>query len=171
MRVSLRAAEPDVEHAREQFTAWVSPHWDVMARLALRLSGPVAWEEVLQEALTLAWRKRDRFDPARGSARTWLLTLTADRARKSHRRARPATVQLDDVADAHTPDIARDVDLDRAIAGLTARQRCVVELYYFLDLPVADVAAIVGCSPGTVKSTLSDARSRLRAALEVSAND
>jgi RNA polymerase sigma-70 factor (ECF subfamily) len=142
-----------------------------MARLALRLSGPAEWEEVLQEALTLAWRKRDRFDPARGGARTWLLALTADRARKAHRHARPATAQLDDVADAQTADIARDVDLDRAIAGLSVRQRCVVELYYFLDLPVADVAAVMACSPGTVKSTLSDARSRLRAALEVRAND
>lgn len=65
------------------------------------------------------------------------------------------------VDQAATPG-GRDVDIERAIAGLTPRQRIAVELFYFLDLPVAEIAIVMACSPGTVKSTLSDARARLR---------
>ena len=56
-----------------------------MTRPARRYGG-VEWEDVLQDALVLAWRKRDRSDPVRGTALTWLLTLTTDAARKRHRR-------------------------------------------------------------------------------------
>ena len=54
------------------------------------------------------------------------------------------------------------LDLDRALATLTSRQRLTVELYYYLGLPVAEIAAGLGCADGTVKSTLSNARARLR---------
>jgi RNA polymerase sigma-70 factor (ECF subfamily) len=42
-----------------------------------------------------------------------------------------------------------------------------VDCFYFVGLTVSETAAVMGCSEGTVKSTLSDARARLRAALEV----
>ena len=41
-----------------------------------------------------------------------------------------------------------------------------MELYYFLGLPVAEAAAVMNCSEGTVKSTLADARAKLRPVLE-----
>ena len=58
-----------------------------------------------------------------------------------------------------------DLDLRAAIRDLTERQQVAVAAYYYLDLAVEDVAAIMGCSAGTVKSTLADARARLRALL------
>ena len=58
-----------------------------------------------------------------------------------------------------------DVDLRAALQKLTDRQRAAVALHYYLGVPVADVAEVLGCAPGTVKSTLSDARGRLRALL------
>ena len=64
------------------------------------------------------------------------------------------------------------VDLAHAVRQLPARQRAAVVLHYFVDLPVADVAALLGCAPGTVKSQLHDARSALEQALgEFYAND
>ncbi len=142
---------------RGEFEAFVRPHWDAMARLARRLGGS-DWEDVLQDALVLAWRKRDRYDAERGTAATWLLTLTTDAARKSLRK-RPSVLELVDTAGSETSD---DVDLARAVARLTDRQRLAVELHYFLGLPVAEIAPIMNCSEGTVKSTLSDARARMR---------
>jgi RNA polymerase sigma-70 factor (ECF subfamily) len=60
------------------------------------------------------------------------------------------------------------VDVDHALTTLSARQRLAVDCYYFADLSITDTAAVMGCSEGTVKSTLSDARARLRSLLEVS---
>ena len=60
------------------------------------------------------------------------------------------------------------MDVERALGRLTRRQRMAVECVYFVGLTVAETAAVMGCSDGTVKSTLSDARARLRSLLEVS---
>ena len=154
---SLRA--PD--SARE-FGAWVDPHWPLMAALARRLSRPTDWEDVLQDALSSAWRKRSQFDASRGTARSWLLAIVADQARKSFRGRRPILVaELAETAVIDS-DRALGLDLDRAIVGLTERQRLAVTLHYFLGLSMTEIAAVMTCSEGTVKSTLSDARKRIR---------
>ena len=54
-----------------------------------------------------------------------------------------------------------DLDLERAICSLSSRQKLAVDLYYFVDLDVATIAVVMGCAPGTVKATLSQARQRL----------
>jgi RNA polymerase sigma factor (sigma-70 family) len=153
----------DLDTARptDVFAEFVRPHWDVMTRLARRLAGD-DWEDVLQDALALAWRTRAGYDPTRGSARTWLLVLVTDQARKAMRRRRPLLELVDDPVDSVAD---RDLDMERAVRSLPERQRIAVELFYFLDLPVADVAAAMACTEGTVKSTLSDARGNLRARL------
>ena len=131
-----------------------------MAHFASRLVGGVDSEDVVQEALAVAWRKRDQFDPSRGSARSWLLALVADHARKLRRRnvrRRPPAI-ADQVLE---PDVEPALDLERAVQRLSPRQKVAVDLYYFLDLTIADVAAVMGCTEGTAKSTLADARARL----------
>lgn len=149
---------------RDEFARWVEPHWSAMTGLAWRLVEPGEVEDVVQEALTAAWRLRGRFDEARGSARGWLLALTADHARRvRRRRARSARmVSLTDVPAAQALDGRADHDLAEAIGKLSGRQRLAVELYYYLDLPVSEVAVAMRCSDGTVKSTLADARRQLR---------
>jgi RNA polymerase sigma-70 factor (ECF subfamily) len=154
----------DVEMSdRESFACLVRPHWHVLAALARRLAPHGDSEDVLQEALSAAWRKRAQFDETRGSARNWLLAIVADQAYKGRRRLRP-TADLEDVA-MDPRDASVDVDLRAALGRLTPRQRTAVALHYYLGLPVADVAEVLGCSAGTVKSTLSDSRNRLRALL------
>lgn len=151
----------------------MEPYWSAMSRLALRLVGSAQWEDVLQESLVLAWRKRASFDPARGSVRAWLLALVVDKAGKQRRRDhREAYSGLRDTgalgqAESSTADADRRMDLDQALRQLTSRQRVAVELYYFLGLPITETAQVMGCSSGTVKSTLSDARGRLRTQLKV----
>jgi RNA polymerase sigma factor (sigma-70 family) len=160
-------AEPTASNA-EQFGVWVRPVIPAMLRLAARL-GPVEdCEDAVQEALRIAWTKRHQFDPARGTASVWLLAITAQQVRLAHRRRRPATVQISVVADSRLAerDAAVDVDLERAIALLSERQRLAVDCMYFVGLSVAETAAVMGCAVGTVKSTLSDARARLRTILK-----
>ena len=60
----------------------------------------------------------------------------------------------------------RDAALRRALATLDDRNREVIYLRYFLDLSEAEMAAVLHCRPGTVKSRLSRALARLRAVVE-----
>ncbi|WP_134131112.1 RNA polymerase sigma factor [Kribbella pratensis] len=154
------------------FVAWVRPHLVAMARLAGRLAVGADRDDIVQEALARAWAKRSQYDASRGTPSAWLLAITADQARKAVRRMRPGGASLsliDEVTGAAVsrPDLDARMDVDHAIMSLSARQRLAVDCYYFADLSIADTAAVMGCSEGTVKSTLSDARNRLRTLLEV----
>ncbi len=149
------------------FAGWVRPHLGAMARLAARLAPGAERDDVVQEALARAWSKRRQYDETRGTASAWLLAITADQARKAGRRTPPA-LELVETA-ARSRDTDAGVDVEHAVASLPERQRLAVDCFYFADLSVADTAAVMGCSEGTVKSTLSDARARLRPLLEVSA--
>jgi len=153
-----------------RFVEWVRPHLPLMARLAARLAVGADRDDVVQEALARAWVKRHQYDGARGTASAWLLAITADQARKAVRRARPVAELAEHHSgqgDART-DVEARLDVGQALTTLSARQQLAVDCYYFADLSVADTAAVMGCSEGTVKSTLSDARARLRSLLEVS---
>ena len=158
-------AEDDL-NTPDGFTRWVEPHWQAMARLAARYS-PDA-DDILQDALVAAWRKRDQFDPARGSARNWLLAITADQRRKTWRRLTrvrsSATDHMLSQPDT-TPSLDAAIDLRRAVRRLPSREALAIDLHYYLGLGVCDVAAVMRCPEGTVKSLLSRGRARLRAAL------
>lgn len=150
------------------FAAWVGPSLVAMTRLARRLAPHADSDDVVQDALTRAWTKRAQFDPDRGTPTTWLLAIVADQARASRRsRVRRLRVVDDraELPDAPVLDRGVDLDLERAIGRLAERQQLAVHLHYFVGLSVDETAAVMSCSPGTVKSTLHDARSRLRALL------
>jgi len=147
----------------EDFDAWVRPHLLAMTRLAIRLTDVSSADDVVQEALTRAWRRRSTYDPGKGEVLPWLLVITADRARR-HRVRRRVTHQLTEVT-APGEDAESRLDLLAAVARLPPKQRLAVELHYFLGLDVSATAQALGCAPGTVKSQLSDARARLRTEL------
>jgi RNA polymerase sigma-70 factor (ECF subfamily) len=91
-----------------------------MAQLARRLSSSNEWQDVLQESVGAAWRKRSQFDPTRGTARNWLLAIVADQAGKSRRRVnRRRDGSLDGAAGAAAVAVASDLDLnlERALPG------------------------------------------------------
>ncbi|MBV9098785.1 MAG: RNA polymerase sigma factor [Frankiaceae bacterium] len=149
------------------FREWVQPHLLAMARLATRLTSATDSDDVVQEALVRAWRRRESYDASRGSAQSWLLAIVADRCRRHRTRDRhPAAAELLDVAAAPSKDVDRSLDIERALGRLSRRQRVAVELHYYVGLSVAEAAAVMQCSEGTVKSTLSDARKRLLPALQ-----
>jgi DNA-directed RNA polymerase specialized sigma24 family protein len=151
-----------VSSTPEQFGAWVAPHLRAMSLLAARLSSDVERDDVVQEALIRAWTKRGQFDPQRGTPAAWLLAITADQARRARSRRRP----LLGVLPGRVRPIDDELDLANAMTSLSGRQRLAVDCYYFVGLGIAETAAVMGCSEGTVKSTLSDARLRLRKLLE-----
>ncbi|CCH30134.1 RNA polymerase sigma factor [Actinosynnema sp. NPDC047251] len=149
---------------RREFADWVRPHLPAMARLAARLAPDAERDDVVQEALLRAWLKRRQYDEGKGTPTAWLLAITADRAGRARARGRPDVLarerQVEPVSDA-------GLDLRQALDRLTGRQRAAVDCVYFVGLTVAETAAVMRCAEGTVKSTLADARTRLRALLEV----
>lgn len=152
---SAAPADPD-------FAGWVKPHLVAMTRLSIRLAPDGDHDDIVQLALERAWRRRETFDPSRGSAQAWLLAIVADQARRARTRRRPRLVEPASVVP-EPPDPA----LELAVRQLPRRQRMAVELHYYLGLPVRECADVLGVAEGTVKSALSDARSKLRTLLEV----
>jgi RNA polymerase sigma-70 factor (ECF subfamily) len=147
------------------FADWVRPHLAPIRRLAARLAPDADADDVVQESLVRAWRKRAQYDARRGTPAAWLLAITADQARQARRRRRPLPLLADLSARVRSADDA--VDVEFAVASLSPRQRLAVDCFYFVGLSVIETAAVMRCSEGTVKSTLSDARDRLRPRLEV----
>jgi RNA polymerase sigma factor (sigma-70 family) len=148
----------------DRFAAWVRPHLPAMGRFAARLVPAADRDDVVQDALVRAWRRRSTYEESRGSAAAWLLAIVADQARRRRTRAPAPNLTLVE-ADGTSPFTSADLDLERAIAALSPRQRQAVDLYYLVGLDVAGTAQVMGCATGTVKATLSQARDRLRTLL------
>lgn len=146
----------------EEFAAAIEPHLAAMYRLAARLADEGSADDVVQEALLRAWRHRGGFDPRKGTLASWLLAIAANEARRSARPARrlkwsPPTALM----------AAEDqIDIEAALPHLSPRQRLAIDCHYYIGLSVVETARVMGCSEGTVKSTLSEARARLRSVLE-----
>jgi RNA polymerase sigma-70 factor (ECF subfamily) len=148
--------------AVDPFDAWVRPHLAAMQRYAARLTSTADAEDVVQEALVRAWRRRSTYDADRGEPLVWLLAIVRDRARRVRPRQVLALVEHDRAVELRPAD----VDLARALVGLSPRQREAVDLYYFVDLDIATIAGLMGCAEGTVRATLHQARLALRQRLE-----
>ena len=149
----------------EQFAAALRVHLPVVLRVAQRFAPAGDAEDVAQEACLAAWRYRHRYDPDRATFRAWLLAITFRESCKAGGRQSRRGELIRRLRSAPRLDLAPgsgDQTLEEAIAQLSRRQRDVVALHYFVDLPVAEIAEVLGISAGTVKSTLSDARRRIR---------
>jgi DNA-directed RNA polymerase specialized sigma24 family protein len=151
----------------EQFAALVSQHLVALRRYAATRGPLDDAEDLVQDTLTRAWAKRAQFVPERGPVIAWLIAILADRARQRWRAADRSLVLDERDGSVPGPDGMR-VDLRRAINSLPVRQRMAIVLHHYVDLTVEDVAAVMGCAPGTVKSTLHDARRSLATRLGVS---
>ncbi len=142
--------------------------------LALRVvRNPAHAEEVTQEAYLDAWRSSTRFDPARGSAAGWLLTIVhrkavdrvrsveAASARDETWNRETAPTDHDQTAEAaHSSlDAAR---VRSAVATLTDVQRRAVELAYFGGYTHTEVATLLDVPLGTAKTRIRDGLIRLR---------
>ena len=150
----------------EEFVQACSPR---LFRTALLLTGQdrATAEDLLQLALERAYRHWGRVcrsgDPER-YVRRILANAANDRWRRAVRRPeRPLDSRHADLVVADQADTVAERDfLIRALAGLPPRQRTVLVLRYYNDLSEAEIADVLGCSVGTVKSQASRGLARLR---------
>lgn len=156
---------------REAFAAFAAGVSDRAYALALRIvRDPDAAGDVLQTALVRMWRDLPALrDPDRFDA--WMYRVVLRCCQADRRKNRRTVVALELLPnDASVGDMQAHVadrdELERAFRTLTHDQRAVLVLLYYQDLPVGEVAEILGISPGTVKSRLFYARQAMRAAVE-----
>ena len=130
-------------------------------------------EEVLQEVFLEAWRLAARFDPSRGGAAAWVMTLAhrraVDRVRSSQSsRERDLKAGIREL-NSSTPTMEEEAELldeavraRQALALLAEPQRQAIELAYFHGLTQVQVAQQLGIPLGTAKTRIRDGMSKLR---------
>ena len=133
-------------------------------RLALAmLHDPTAAEDAVQEASFVAWRKLGVMAD-RGRLRPWFLGVVANKCRNARRNRWTSRMELtDDISVVSSEEATvRGADMRRAIARLKHDDRLVVVLYFYLDLPVDEVATVTGKSVGATRVRLHRAVKKLR---------
>jgi RNA polymerase sigma-70 factor (sigma-E family) len=126
-------------------------------------------EDVVQTALAataLGWHRVRRRDNPEGYVRRAIVTTHLNRQRRRPWRERPAA-ELPEPPDPRADGGGFDERdaMWRMLATLPARQRAVLVLRYYEDLSESDIADVLGCSRGTVKSQAAKALERLRHSL------
>jgi len=164
----------------DAFEALYTRHATAIYRLgwALLRQGQAA-EDLVQETFLRAHKARQRFDPRRAGLGTWLYQIALNYCRTTLRRKRfltapwlgPSGEPLD-VPDATRP--GPETSLLRgeyrrmlwdAVQSLSGPLREVITLYYYMELPAVEIAAMLNCPEGTVYSRLHNARRQLAGAL------
>ncbi|MQY04616.1 SigE family RNA polymerase sigma factor [Actinomadura macrotermitis] len=124
-------------------------------------------EDVVQEALARTgaawWRVRRKDDPE-GYVRTAMARIAADRRRRAARERLTADPPDRAVEDGALGRITGDAGLTAALAGLPPRMRAVLALRYVDQLTDAEIAVVLGCAAGTVRSQAARALAKLRRA-------
>jgi RNA polymerase sigma-70 factor (sigma-E family) len=149
---------PGDDGVEESFTAFVRASGERHLRIAVLLTGDWhAAEDLVQASLVKLYRAWPTVDRAGGDPDAYLRKIIVNTQRSWWRarwRREAPSAQLPDA-----PERGEDADqralavsIRQALGRLSPRQRAVLVLRYYEDLPEAEIAALLRCSPGTVKT-------------------
>jgi RNA polymerase sigma-70 factor (ECF subfamily) len=135
---------------------------------AASLTGnPDSGLDVLQEVWIKAFRGIGKLkDP--GALRSWLYSIThgiaVDRIRRNSSRERAEAVELEDFQEAEEPSFAEEdaAAIHQALSEIGFKHREVLVLHFLDDLSIEEIAKVVGCSEGTVKSRMHYAKRAMK---------
>lgn len=150
--------------ARE-FDDLVGPFLESGYRLAVTLlSDPTEAQDAVQEAATKAWRSLDRLrDPSQ--ARSWFLSIVANQCRSTMRRhwwSLGRNPLLAVRAEWREDSVVRSMDIEAGMSRLSADDRAILQLRFYMDLPLEEVGRVLGISTAAARSRLYRAARRLR---------
>jgi RNA polymerase sigma factor (sigma-70 family) len=154
-----------VSNTARSYEVFFDEYYEHVRRaLAVAFADPVLAEDSAQDAFARAyvhWRSVSMMERPAG----WVYVV-ALRGGRRQRSRRVETVAPEPVPEPDpVPTLVERDELDEMLRRLPERQRIAIVLRYLADLPIADVAAAMGCAVGTVKSTLHAALTRLRVEL------
>ena len=152
-------------------------HGGAVQSLARRLLGSDSQaEDITQEVFVRLWEQPERFDHARGSLRSYLLSIAHNRAVDQLRSTRARTSREERSAsevaasdydiERHAWDLHVSEQVRRALVDLTDDQRQAIQLAYFGGHTYRQVSAVLGEPEGTIKARIRSGLVNLRRALE-----
>lgn len=164
-----RIAAGDEDALRELFAM----HGTMMRAFALRLTRDEALaDEAVQESLLATWQSAGRFR-AESKVRTWLLGIVHHKAvnllrMRADLSLDEETAELTVLPESLHGQIERNDSrrlMRAAIDSLPLEQRAVLDLFFYQGYRLEEIAEILACPPGTVKSRLFNARNSLKGIL------
>lgn len=167
------APDDSRQRAWDDFDAWYDAHFDYVWRSLKRLGVRTAdVNDLTHDVFVVAWRQHAQLDPTR-PVRPWLFGVCFRLASSYRRRAWFRYVRFatdDESADWRPgPELATELKaefaaLQRALSEVPFKQRAVLLLHDLDEVPVVEVASVLGIPPKTVYSRLDAARKRFRQA-------
>ncbi|MBJ7518372.1 MAG: RNA polymerase sigma factor [Solirubrobacteraceae bacterium] len=150
---------------------------DLFAYVRTMLRDDSVAEDVTALAFERAFRRRDRYDAARGTERAWLFGIARNAALDELRKRGRTTPLEHDVAGetpigdpvAHVERAARRAEIRAAMERLSARDRELIALKFFAGLDNAELAEVLGVSESNAGTKLHRAMTKLRSACDVTA--
>lgn len=178
MRYRLCACLAEKNMNEQLFEAIYDQYADMIFRTAFLLTGSqFDAEDLTQETFVMAMEHvHELRDTSRLKA--WLFRIMTNLARKKRKTSlrESSNEHVTELADSQqigTPSTENDlnamperIDMLNYLQQIPPKQREAVVLYYYNDMSVNEIARACGCLPGTVKSRLSNGRSRLRKIME-----
>lgn len=170
-RLVLKGSQPAYKAPSLAFEDFYSAEYATVVGLAYALSGSRSGaEDLAQEAFLAAhrnWQRIGRYDQPGAWVRRVVANLSVSAVRRRVAEAKAVARVAAFAERAVVPDLAAgDPEFWAAVRSLPRRQAQVVALFYLEDRAIADVAAILDMSPGTVKRHLHDGRRKLARRLQ-----
>ena len=135
------------------------------------LRRPQLVEEALNDTMMVVWKRPDKFNGT-SKVSTWIFAVAYRTALKARSRVRDMVPESEapEPVDEATPEQDLNLRQTRAVLlsamdGLSAEHRAVLDLTYFHEIGCREIADILGCPVGTVKTRMHHARKHLRARL------
>jgi len=150
----------------EAFAFLVEAHWTRLVGLARSVVGDVEAEDVVQDALVMAWQRLGSLrDP--GAFAGWVRRiLTRDCFRRASRRAREVPLAaVAEPPDPNGPSRVLGVDVEQTLAVLAPRQRAVMHMTVIEGMSDSEIGGVLGIGADSVRSHRRRARQRLRGVL------